>query len=89
MVGLEHVEPEEEIDVAALHNGERAREVEVSDLQGSAMHAPENLGGPDTLRDPGKAAVYETHDTALFCSVEKVLAMLAVVVAERDRGDGG
>ena len=26
---------------------------------------------------------------SFFCSVEKVLAMLAVVVAERDRGDGG
>ena len=62
LVGLEHVEPEEEVDVAALHDREGAGEVQVGELELRAVHAPEDLGGPDAARDAREAAIDEAHE---------------------------
>ena len=62
LVRLEHVEAEEEVDRAPFHDRERAREVEVRELELRAVHAPEDARSADALRDAREAAVEEAPD---------------------------
>ena len=65
LVGFEHVETKEEVDVAALNDGECASEEEVrADLHLGAMDTTEDTRGSDTLCNSAEAGVEQSHDTA-------------------------
>lgn len=66
LVALEHVQAQEEVDVLALHDGEAAGEVHVSDLDLGGVYAAQDGGGAYAAGDAGEALVDETHDAAGF-----------------------
>lgn len=60
----EHVEPEEEVGLAVLDDLDRAREMEIRELELRAVYTPEDLRGTDAERYTGEVGVQEAHDTA-------------------------
>ena len=69
LVRFEHVQSKEEVNVATLHDRERARKVEVGDLHLGGVYATQNLCGTYATRDTSEPPVEETHDATLFCAL--------------------
>ena len=66
LVALEHVEPEEQIDVLALHDCKGAAEDGVADGDLGRVDVAQDAGGPDALGDARVALVEQAHDAACF-----------------------
>ena len=69
LMSFEHVETEEEIDIASLEHRKSDRKEQVFKPDLRAVNSTEDLGGSDTACNTLEAFIHEPHDTTLFCTI--------------------